>query len=155
MTRRITMTNRILAAAALMLGLSFGATATECELNLEANDMMQFNTKLLSVPASCKEVSITLTHTGTLPAQAMGHNLVITDTANVQAVGTDGMAAGFDNHYVKPGDERVYAASKVIGGGESVTLTFSTEKLTAGGDYTFFCSFPGHWAIMQGKFEFK
>ncbi|MDF4805588.1 azurin, partial [Vibrio parahaemolyticus] len=24
-----------------------------------------------------------------------------------------------------------------------------------GGDYSFFCSFPGHWAIMQGKFEFK
>ncbi len=29
------------------------------------------------------------------------------------------------------------------------------ESMTAGGDYSFFCSFPGHWAVMQGKFEFK
>ncbi|USD36565.1 azurin [Ferrimonas sp. SCSIO 43195] len=149
------MTTRILAAAGLMLSLSFGATASECEVALEANDMMQFSTKLISVPASCEEVSINLKHTGKSPAQAMGHNVVITDTANVQAVGTDGMAAGLDNNYVKPGDERVYAASKVIGGGETTTLTFKTDKLSAGGDYTFLCTFPGHWAIMQGKFEFK
>ena len=41
-----------------------------------------------------------------------------------------------------------------IGGGESTEITFSTEKLKSGGDYSFFCSFPGHWAIMKGKFKF-
>jgi len=25
--------------------------------------------------------------------------------------------------------------------------------LVAGDDYTFFCSFPGHYAIMQGAFK--
>lgn len=85
----------------------------------------------------------------------MGHNVVITDTANIQAVGTEGMSAGLDNQYVKPNDDRVYAYTDIIGGGESTTITFSTAKMTAGGDYSFFCSFPGHWAIMKGKFEFK
>ena len=84
----------------------------------------------------------------------MGHNWVLTDTANAQAVGTDGMSAGPANQYVKPNDDRVYASTKIIGGGESTSITFSTEKLKAGGDYTFICSYPGHWAIMKGKFMF-
>ncbi|MDF5627234.1 azurin, partial [Vibrio parahaemolyticus] len=115
----------------------------------------QFATKTLSVPATGKEVKLTLNHTGNMPSQCMGDNVVISDTANLQAVGTDGMAAGAENNYVKPNDDRVYAHTKVIGGGESTSITFSTEKMKAGGDYSFFCSFPGHWAIMQGKFELK
>ncbi|UUM32393.1 azurin [Vibrio japonicus] len=150
------MSLRLLAATFALAGASFGAQAnTECEVSIDANDMMQFSAQSLSVPATCKEVTLTLNHTGKLAAQSMGHNVVITDTANIQAVGTEGMSAGADNHYVKPGDERVYAHTDVVGGGESTTITFSTEKMTAGGDYSFFCSFPGHWAVMKGKFEFK
>mgnify|MGYP006273075589 CR=1 FL=1 len=26
------------------------------------------------------------------------------------------------------------------------------QSRLAGGDYTFFCSFPGHWSVMHGKF---
>ena len=147
---------RYLLSITTLFAAAFSAQASaSCDVTIEANDMMKFSTDVLSVPATCKEVSITLKHTGSLPVTAMGHNIVITDTANVQAVGTEGMSAGIDNNYVKPGDERVYAFSDVIGGGDSTTLTFSTEKLQAGGDYTFFCSFPGHWAMMKGQFEFK
>jgi azurin len=39
-----------------------------------------------------------------------------------------------------------------VGGGESDTITFDFSKLEVGGDYTFFCSFVGHFAMMQGKF---
>ena len=147
---------RYLLSITTLFAAAFSAQASaSCEVTIEANDMMKFSTDVISVPATCEEVSITLKHTGSLPATSMGHNIVITDTANVQAVGTEGMSAGIDNSYVKPGDERVYAFSEVIGGGDSTTLTFDTAKLKAGGDYTFFCSFPGHWAIMKGKFEFK
>lgn len=147
---------RLLAATFALIGMSFGAQAsTECEVSINANDMMQFSEKTLSVPATCSEVTLTLNHTGKMPAQSMGHNVVIADTANIQAIGTDGMSAGAENNYVKPEDDRVYAHTDVVGGGESTTITFSTEKMTAGGDYSFFCSFPGHWAVMQGKFEFK
>lgn len=125
------MSLRILAATLALAGLSFGAQASaECEVSIDANDMMQFSTKTLSVPATCKEVTLTLNHTGKMPAQSMGHNVVIADTANIQAVGTDGMSAGADNSYVKPDDERVYAHTKVVGGGESTSITFSTEKMT-------------------------
>ncbi|MBY7731193.1 azurin [Vibrio splendidus] len=149
------MSLRLIATTIALFGASFTAqAASECQISIDATDQMQFSTDTLSVPASCKEVTLTLNHTGSMPAQSMGHNVVITDTASVQAVGIDGMSAGIDNNYVKPDDERVYAFTRVIGGGESASVTFSTEKMKAGGDYSFICSFPGHWAIMKGKFEF-
>ena len=40
----------------------------------------------------------------------------------------------------------------LIGGGDEVTVTFDTSALEAGGDYTYFCSFPGHYVLMNGKF---
>ncbi|WP_070971287.1 azurin [Vibrio sonorensis] len=150
------MIKRISTLFSLALFASFSShAAPECSVSVDAGDMMKFSEQTLSVPASCGEVTVTLNHTGKLAAKSMGHNIVFADTANVAAVATEGMAAGFDASYVKPGDERVYGFSKVIGGGESTTFTFSTEKMSAGGDYTFFCSFPGHWAIMKGKFEIK
>jgi len=42
----------------------------------------------------------------------------------------------------------------VIGGGETARVRFSTKGLQKGGDYTFFCSFPGHFAMMKGSFVF-
>ena len=41
----------------------------------------------------------------------------------------------------------------VIGGGEETSVTFSIGSFSAGDDYTFFCSFPGHYAIMKGSFK--
>ena len=44
------------------------------------------------------------------------------------------------------------AATKMIGGGETTTVSFATSALAAGEDYAFFCSFPGHSAVMKGNF---
>ena len=71
---------------------------------------MQFDKKEIAVAADCTEVEITLKHTGKLPAQAMGHNWVLTKTADLTPVATDGMGAGFANDHVKPGDARVIAS---------------------------------------------
>ena len=63
----------------------------------------------------------------------------------------DGMGAGLDNDYVKPGDTRVVAHTKMIGAGEDTSVTFDVSKLQSGGPYAFFCSFPGHAALMKGS----
>lgn len=142
-------------SALVGLSLNAHAHANECELTISANDAMQFDTKELSVPASCKEVTLTLTHAGQLPKAAMGHNWVLTTAADMQPVANDGMAAGADKNYVKDGDTRVIAHTDVVGGGSSSSITFSTEGMSATEAYKFFCSFPGHWAIMQGNFIIK
>ena len=141
--------------ASLALLGSPAVLAGECDLTISANDAMQFSAQELSVSASCKEVTLTLTHSGSLPKTAMGHNWVLAKAADMQAVATDGMAAGADAAFVKAGDTRVIAHTGVIGGGESTKITFSLEGLSAAEAYRFFCTFPGHWAIMQGSFVIK
>jgi azurin len=66
-------------------------------------------------------------------------------------VSTAGVSAGLDKDYLPAGDQRVIAHTKIIGGGESTSVKFKTSQLTKGGDYTFFCSFPGHSALMKGR----
>jgi|TARA_Y100000588_G_scaffold296835_1_gene317424 azurin len=132
--------------------LAASANANECELTIESNDMMQFSTKSLTAPKSCKEVTVTLKHTGKLPKNAMGHNWVLSKQADIPDIASDGMGAGLDKNYLKEGDSRVLAATKIIGGGEQTSVTFASNLLKEGENYAFFCSYPGHYAIMQGTF---
>ncbi|MYN12155.1 azurin [Pusillimonas sp. TS35] len=136
--------------AAILAAASVPAMAA-CDITIEANDAMQFNTKEVTVDKSCKEFTVNLKHVGKLPKASMGHNVVISKKSDEQGVATDGMAAGLDKDYVKPGDARVIAHTAVIGGGETTSVKFDVSKLEAGQEYAFFCSFPGHWAVMTGK----
>jgi len=128
--------------------------AKTCEVAIEGNDQMRFNKNQIDVAADCTEVTLTLKHVGKLPAAAMGHNWVLTKTPDFQAVEKAGLAAGLKNDYIAKDDARVIAHTKVVGGGESTSVTFPTSKLQKGGDYTFFCSFPGHAVMMKGKLKF-
>lgn len=141
---------RIYSVIALVL-FALGAHAEECAIGIEGNDQIQFVQKELRVSASCTEVTLTLKHIGQLAANIMGHNWVLTKTADYQAVAQAGQAAGAPD-FLPAGDGRVLAATPVIGGGQETSITFSTAGLEAGGDYTYFCSFPGHFVLMNGKF---
>ncbi len=132
--------------------LANGAFAA-CEFDVEVGDSLQFSVSEIEVEASCESVTINLKHTGQLPAAAMGHNWVLTTDADFQDVATAGMGVGLEGNYVPSGDDRVIAATKIIGGGESTSISFPTGDLDAAGSYTFFCSFPGHWSIMKGSFR--
>jgi len=143
----------LLAAGALMLTTT-SAQANECELTISGNDSMQFDTKSLSVPASCEEVTLNLEHSGKLAAKVMGHNWVLSKSGDKNAITGAAVSAGLDNNYV-PDSDKVIAATDVIGGGESTSITFSTEGMSADEDYVFFCSFPGHWNIMTGTFKIE
>ncbi len=129
------------------------AASANCELSISANDAMQFSSKSLEVDKSCNSVKLTLTHTGQLPINIMGHNWVLSASDDVQELAIAGMQAGVDNRYVPQNDPRVLAATEVVGGGASTTIEFSIEQLSADKSYTFFCSFPGHFAVMQGDFK--
>jgi len=140
---------------ALLLLIGFAAAglahAENCTIDLKGDDAMKFDKTEVTVSASCKTITINLAHTGKLPAASMGHNVVITAAGDLQPVATAGMSAGAAANYVPAGDQRVIAHTKVVGGGESTSATFPGSALKAGGDYAFFCSFPGHFALMKGK----
>ncbi|MGY3041566.1 azurin [Rhodanobacter sp. TND4EL1] len=141
---------RKLIAIALLGLLSTPLMAAECAATVEANDAMQFNTKTITVPKTCKSFKVTLKHTGKLPVTAMGHNWVLSHGSDEAGVISDGMKAGATNSYEKPGDARIIAHTKLIGGGESDTATINVSKLKAGEQYAYFCTFPGHAALMKG-----
>lgn len=126
------------------------AAAAGCEIEIEGNDAMQYNTKSITVPASCTDFTITLVHTGKMPVAAMGHNVVISASKDMQSVVAAGMTAGLAADYVKPGADDVIAYSKMIGGGETTSVTFAVSEIRDGGPYKFFCSFPGHASLMNG-----
>ena len=138
-----------------LAGFSSNAAAAECKATIDSTDAMQFTTKALTVPKSCKTFTVTLKHVGKLPATVMGHNLVLGKTADIAGIAADGMKAGAASQYVKPGDARVIASSKVIGGGQSTTVTIPVGKLKAGESYTYACTFPGHSSIMRGTLTVK
>lgn len=138
-----------------LLGLAFSAQAENCVIDLKADDQMKFDQAEVTVSSTCKTVQIKLTHTGKLPVAAMGHNVVIAATGDIQPIGMDGQKAGAAAAYVAADDKRVIAHTPLVGGGESTTASFPGGALKAGGDYSFFCSFPGHWAIMKGKLSVK
>ena len=127
------------------------AAVTGCSVAIEGNDMMKFNVSSITVPASCSEFTINLTHVGRLPEAAMGHNVVIAAASDMAGVAADGISAGASAGYVKAGDSRIIAATEMIGGGESTSVTFDVSKIKDGGPYEFFCSFPGHAALMKGS----
>jgi azurin len=164
----------ILLASALALPIANGATPASkpvapaaapakapaaagkvCKLEIAGNDAMQFDKKEMSITADCKVVQLTLKHTGKLPISAMGHNWVLTKTADAMPVNNAGLTVGAAKDHVPPGDKRVIASTKLIGGGQTTSISFPTATLVKGGDYMFFCSFPGHIGLMKGKFLIK
>lgn len=138
------------AATAPMSGDKPAATVANCATQVEANDMMQYDVGSIAVPASCSVFRITLKHVGKLPVTAMGHDIVIARAADMQGIAADGMTAGAAANYLKPGDARVIAHTKLVGGGQSDTVSVPVAKLKSGGPFAFFCSFPGHSAVMKG-----
>ena len=147
------MLRKILFASVLMLGAPAAMAAT-CSVNLEGNDMMKFNVANIDVSKSCKDFTINLKHTGKLAKNVMGHNVVVAQTADMKGIDADGIKAGLAADYVKAGDSRVVAHSKVVGGGETTSVKIPVSKLGAG-PYSFFCSFPGHSSLMKGTITLK
>ena len=143
--------NFALIAGLLTLSATGLASAQECALTVEGNDLLQYVQKELRVSSSCKEVTVTLKHIGKLAANIMGHNWVLAKTEDYMALANAGQSAGAPS-YLPVGDARIIAATNVIGGGEETTITFATSALQSGGDYTYFCTFPGHFVLMNGKF---
>jgi azurin len=118
---------------------------TEMTIQPVGNQMKYEQTEF-TVPAG-EEITITFENTAT--SAAMEHNVVILtsdDDTVVNRVGQAAMGAA-DNEYV-PDDEAVLAATDMAAPGETVSVTFTAPSEP--GTYRYICTFPGHYAVMQG-----
>ena len=142
---------RKLAVVAVLTALAVPAFADDCAVTIEGTDQMTFNLSQIDVKKSCEKFTVNLKHVGKLPIASMGHNWVLAKTEEYPAVAQEGAALGLDKNYVDDADARVLAHTKIIGGGEETSVTFDVSKLKEGQEYSYFCSFPGHYALMHGK----
>lgn len=127
------------------------AAAPAGPIQISGNDQMQFSTTAFEV-ASGSEVTIIMTNGGTLPVESMGHNLVILTPGTVVAdFGTKAMTAK-ETGYIPADSAAIFAHTRLLGPGESDTLKFAAP---AAGAYPYLCSFPGHFAVMQGVMTVK
>lgn len=149
------MKNWITAIAATCIALP--AFAEDKKIEITGNDSLQFSTKAIEVAPGDK-VTLTLKHIGSpsLPKAAMGHNFVLLkEGTKVPEFSAKAMKATTTD-YIPTDDEskkEIIAHTKLIGGGQSDTITFTAPKEP--GAYPFICSFPGHNALMSGVFTVK
>ena len=149
--RRLKMRIMYLTTILILTSLSNISFAQDCSQVIESNDAMQFNMKEMRVSSDCQSLTITLKHVGNLPQQFMGHNWVLSTTEDMMPLTGVSMQAGAPN-YLPENDSRVIAATEMIGGGQESSVTFDVSALNSSTEYTYFCTFPGHYAIMKGVF---
>lgn len=118
---------------------------------LASNDLMAYDKNELAVEAG-KEVTLTLRHTGKMDKMVMGHNFVLLKLGTDMGSFAAEAAVARENDYIPEGTDAVIVHTKMIGGGETTTITFEAPEP---GTYDFMCSFPGHYGVMQGKFIVK
>ena len=108
---------------------------------------MKFDKTEFTVKAS-EEITLHFTNAGVLPLETMGHNVVVLEkdadvktfaNASAKAKETDFIS----NLYITD----IVANTKLLGPGESETIKFTLKEP---GEYTFICTFPGHWIAMKG-----
>lgn len=128
MIRRLALTTLLVLPAAPLW-------AAECSVDIDSTDQMTYSTNAVEISRSCEQFTVNLKHTGQLPKNVMGHNWVLTTQADMTPVANEGAAAGLDNDYLKPDDTRIIAHTKLIGGGESTSVTFDVAQLQADGQY--------------------
>ena len=129
-----------------MSGCSRAPEAPPKTVEIQADDKMKFDVTAFDATRGQK-IAITLKNTGTTPKLSMGHNLVVLDRGvNEQNVTKflDTASTEAAHDYVPTGAKEVLAHTKLLGPGETDTVTFNAPQIP--GAYLYVCSFPGHYS---------
>lgn len=142
------------AAAAPAAAPAAPAAPAAAVVEITANDAMKFNVTRFEVAAG-QEVKLTLRNIGTMPKQAMGHNLVILKKdADVKGFADAAVMAAAAEYFPAAKADQVIAHTKLLGPKQSDEITFKAPAEP--GEYPYICSFPAHYlAGMKGVMVVK
>ena len=103
---------------------------------------LKYNLNNFSVKAGSK-VKITFLNPDVIP-----HNLLIVEPGSRAEIGNQAIAMGADAVKKAPKNSKILQGTKMLEAGQKETLEFTAPAKP--GDYEFICTFPGHWAVMNG-----
>ena len=103
---------------------------------------LKYNLNNFSVKAGSK-VKITFLNPDVIP-----HNLLIVEPGSRAEIGNQAIAMGADAVKKAPKNSKILHGTKMLEAGQKETLEFTAPSKP--GDYEFICTFPGHWAVMNG-----
>lgn len=120
------------------------------KISIDADDNMRYSLRNFVVRPG-QQIELTFNHTGRMPLGAMGHNIAILKPGTNLEAFVRAAAYSAKTEYIPPSmSDQVLAHTKMLGGGQSDTITFTAP--TEPGEYDFLCSFPAHLiAGMKGK----
>ena len=124
-------------------------------LHPKGNQMKYRETEFTVAPGE----TIRLVFDNTATSPSMQHNVVVLTTTEegiFREVGEAGTRAGATNDYIPQEEnlqEQILAYTPMSKPGETVEVTFTVPEET--GEYGYVCTFPGHWATMQGTMYVK
>ena len=133
-------------------GAKSGAART---IEITSGDDMKFSVTQIDAKPG-EQLHIVLKSAGKMPKAVMGHNFVLLKPdADPVAFNTAAMNARATDFIPPELKNQILAATPgLVGPGESVEVTFKAPAKP--GEYTFLCSFPGHFAAgMKGILTVK
>jgi azurin len=124
------------------------AAAGPRTIELTANDSMKYNMNSISLAVG-EEVRLSLINIGSMPKQAMAHNLVVLKAGSDTAAFATAAAASIATEYIPASlAGEVIAHTKMLGPKQTDSIVV---KFTEAGEYPFLCSFPAHYQVgMKG-----
>jgi azurin len=127
--------------------VSYAGQTTKLALGTQGSDIAFDKTKLTAKKGA---VEITFTNQST-PDTMMAHNLVILKPGTkIDDIAQASIAAGAAKNYVADSPAILaHTAMLDAGKSEKIVLTLDT------GVYPYFCSYPGHAALMKGTLTVK
>ena len=123
-------------------------------IEITGGDNMKFNITAIEAKPG-EELKIIFSNIGTMPKEAMGHNLVIlkkgTDTMAFAMAATTAKATDYIPASMQ---DAVLAHTAMLGPRKSEELLFTAP--TEPGEYPYVCSFPAHYQVgMKGIISVK
>lgn len=148
-----TLASVCLALLALLIAAPLSRADDGRQVVIHCGDQMKYDVTTIEA-APGQKITVTLTNSGTLPKVAMAHNWVLLKLGtDVSGFATAAMTHAETGYLPPEMAGSVIASTKLLGPGESDTVTFAAP---AAGVYDFICTFPGHaLAGMRGTLTVK
>jgi azurin len=148
-------TTTLASALCLLLPLALSPAARAADVAtivFEVDDQLKFPVSKFEVKSG-QTVKLTIKKGGSMPKASMAHNVVILKPGvNVDQFAIQAMTFAATDYIPTGSEAQIVAHTKMVGAGESDTIEF---KAPAPGTYRFLCTFPGHFATMQGDMIVK